>query len=244
MKRLILALLTAGSIATTASAQEPKSILWYGDINLHTVRDDVNTNTPTAVQKMTNWNISTGIGYQFNRNWTLGIMGSYGQDIQKQVNADKQIINSYKVGPFVRYSHYIGRSETFFWFSQLDFAYQGGYTSPFIGTTEDKHNGVYLGFYPALGINLGRAVCLNFNIGGLSYGSDKYDNAVSSVTTFDINFGHQANIGISKNFNTGHKMHSHHEPGDEVHHRKMDKDDDDDSAPKPKKKERSRDDDE
>jgi hypothetical protein len=40
-------------------------------------------------------------------------------------------------------------------------------------------------------------------------------------------------------------MHSHHEPGDEVHRRKADKmEDEDDAAPKPKKKERSRDDDE
>jgi hypothetical protein len=53
------------------------------------------------------------------------------------------------------------------------------------------------------------------------------------------------NVGISKNFNCGHKMHSHHEPGDEVHRRRADKiEDEDDAAPKPKRKERNRDDDE
>ncbi len=246
MKRLILALLTAGSIATTANAQEPKSILWYGDINLHTVRDSVNTTTGNAgrVQKTTNWNITTGVGYQFNRNWTLGMMLSWGQDATKTVNAQHTTDNMYKVGPFARYSRYIGRSETFFWFTQLDFTYQGGYTTHEGDPAYNKHNGIYVGFYPALGVNMGRAVCLNFNIGGMNYATDKYTTAVYSINTFNLNFGRQVNIGISKNFNTGHKMHSHHEPGDEVHHRKMDKDDDDDSAPKPKKKERSRDDDE
>jgi hypothetical protein len=38
MKKLILALLAAGSIAS-ANAQQPKSILLYGDLNLATVRD-------------------------------------------------------------------------------------------------------------------------------------------------------------------------------------------------------------
>jgi hypothetical protein len=53
------------------------------------------------------------------------------------------------------------------------------------------------------------------------------------------------NFGISKNFNCAHKMHAHHEPGDEVHHRTIDKmEDEDDDAPKPKRKQRSRDEDE
>ena len=238
MKRLILALLTAGSIATTANAQEPKSILWYGDVNLHTVRD-------SSLNKMTNWDVTSGVGYQFNRNWTLGINIMWGQDATKDKNAIHTTINHYRVGPFARYSRYIGRSETFFWYSQLDFNYQGGYTTHEGDPAYNKHTGIYVGLYPALGINVGRAVCLNFNIGGINYATDKYTTAVYSENTFNLNFGHQVNIGISKNFNTGHKMHSHHEPGDEVHHRKMDKsDDDDDSAPKPKKKERSRDDDE
>jgi hypothetical protein len=53
------------------------------------------------------------------------------------------------------------------------------------------------------------------------------------------------NIGISKNFGCGHKMHSHHEPGDEIHRRKLDKmEDEDDAAPMPKRKQRNRDEDE
>lgn len=251
MKRLILALLTVGTVATSANAQEPKSILWYGNANLQTVR-------AANQSKTTNWNVTSGVGYQFNRNWTLGMNISWGQNAYKSPSAEHTTQNMYKIGPFARYSRYIGRSETFFWFTQLDFNYQGGYTTNEGNPAYNKYTGVNIGMWPALGINLGRAVCLNFNIGGMDYGTSKYNDplrndvfgnapagVVYSTNTFNFNFGRQMNIGISKNFNCGHKMHSHHEPGDEVHHRKMDRsDDDDDSAPKPKRKERNRDDDE
>ena len=238
MKRLILALLTAGTLATSANAQEPKSILLYGDINL-------TTNRNPGLYKTTDWDAMPGIGYQFNRNWTLGASIGWGQHATKDSSAHKNTDNMYKVGPFVRYSRYIGRSETFFWYSQLDFLYQGGYHTNEGNPATNKHTGIYVGLYPALGINVGRAVCLNFSIGGLNYSTDKLTTNTYSNNTFNLTFGHMWNVGISKNFNCGHKMHSHHEPGDEVHHRKMDKsDDDDDSAPKPKKKERNRDDDE
>ncbi len=237
MKRLILACLTAGTLATSANAQEPKSILLYGDINL-------TTNRNPGLYKTTDWDAKPGIGYQFNRNWTLGLAIGWGQHATKDSSAIKNTDNLYQIGPFARYSRYIGRSETFFWYSQLDLQYQGGYHTSMGDPATAKHTGIYVGLYPALGINVGRALCLNFSIGGISYATDKMSNQTYSNNTFNLNFGHEWNVGISKNFNTGHKMHSHHEPGDEVHHRKMDKDDDDDSAPKPKKKERSRDDDE
>ena len=238
MKRLILALISAGTLATSANAQEPKSILLYGDINLQTVRNP-------DLSKNTIWDAKPGIGYQFNRNWTLGISIGWGQNATKDSAGHKNTDNMYSVGPFARYSHYIGHSEVFFWYGQFDFDYQGGYHTNEGNPATDKHNGVYAGFNPALGINVGHALCLNFSIGGLNYSNDKYTTATNATNTFNLTFGHEMNFGISKNFNTGHKMHSHHEPGDEVGHRKMGKsDDDDDSAPKPKKKERSRDDDE
>ena len=63
MKKLILALIAAGSMAT-ANAQS-QSILLYGDLGLQTVRMQ-------NLDKTTNWNASPGIGYQFNHNWTVG----------------------------------------------------------------------------------------------------------------------------------------------------------------------------
>ena len=237
MKKLILALLASGTIAT-ANAQEPHSILLYGDVSLSTARN-------ANLIKTTTWDASPGVGYQFNHNWTLGLAIMWGQDATKDSAGHKSTYNNYGVGPFCRYSHYIGKSETFFWYSQLDFQYRGGYYTSGGNPADFKHNGVYVGLYPALGINVGRVLCLNFSVGGVSYSTDKYDVATYRTNEFNFWFGHQMNVGISKNFNCGHKMHSHHEPGDEVHRRKADKmEDEDDAAPKPRKRERNRDDDE
>jgi hypothetical protein len=243
MKKLILALLAAGTL-TTANAQEPHSILLYGDVGLSTTSTP-DSSSGTGTNKSTMWNAKIGCGYQFNHNWTLGLQVMWGQNATKNSADIKNTDNLYSVGPFARYSHYIGKSETFFWYDQLDFDYQGGYHTSGGNPATDKHSGVYVGMYPALGINVGRGLCLNFAIGGISYSTDKVNGATYANNTFAFSFGQQANVGISKNFNCGHKMHSNHEPGDEVHRRKADKmEDEDDAAPKPKKKERNRDDDE
>ena len=238
MKKLILALLVVAGTVATANAQEPKSILVYGDVNLNSTRN-------ADLSKQTTWDASPGVGYQFNHNWTLGLSLSWGQVANKDSTGNKNTDNLYKVGPFARYSHYIRKSETFFWYAQFDFDYAGGYHTNEGNPATNKHNGIYTGIYPALGINFGRGFCGNFSIGGLNYATDKIQDATYSTNTFNFTFGHMVNVGISKNFNCGHKMHSHHEPGDEVHRRRADKmEDEDDAAPKPKKKQRSRDDDE
>ena len=238
MKKLILALLvTAGSIAT-ANAQEPKSVLLYGDVSFNSVRHD-------NLVKNTIWDASPGVGYQFNHNWTLGLGISWGQNAVKDSAGVRNTDNMYQVGPFARYSHYIRKSETFFWYAQFDFAYAGGYHTNEGNPATDKYSGIYAGLYPALGVNFGRGVCLNFSIGGINYRTAKIADATYSTNEFNFTFGHSWNAGISKNFNCGHKMHSHHEPGDEVHRRKADRmEDEDDAAPKPKRKMRNRDEDE
>ncbi len=237
MKRLILALIAAGSIAT-ANAQQPHSILVYGDLGLQTVRSD-------SLAKTTNWHANIGVGYQFNHNWTLGIKVMWGQDAFKASTGEKNTENHYSVGPFARWSHYIGKSETFFWYDQLDFDYMGGYHTNEGNPATNKHTGIYVGLYPAIGINVGHGMALNFNVGGINYMTDKLQGAANSTNTFNFTWGTQFNVGVSRNFNCGHKMHSNHEPGDEVHRRKADRmEDEDDAAPKPKKKQRSRDDDE
>jgi outer membrane protein with beta-barrel domain len=245
MKKLILALLATGTIAT-ANAQEPHSVLLYGNAGFVSNSYDSTVGSQYGhTDKTTNWNAKIGVGYQFNHNWTLGLQVMWGQDAYKNYTGDKNTLNTYAVGPFVRYSHYIRKSETFFWYSQADFDYIGGYHTHMNAPADIKHTGVFVDLYPALGINVGRGLCLNFSIGGISYSTDKYADHVYANNTFSFDFGQQVNVGISKNFNCGHKMHSHHEPGDEVHRRKADKmEDEDDAAPKPKKKERNRDDDE
>jgi len=236
MKKLILALLAAGTVAT-ATAQEPHSLLVYGDATLGTVRN-------SDLSKNTNWDVNVGVGYQFNQNWTLGLKLMWGQDATKDNTGIKNTDNLYSVGPFARYSHYFGKSEIFFWYGQFDLDYQGGYHTNDGNPATDKHTGLYAGLFPAIGINVHRGLALNFNVGGINYATDKVQDAANSTNSFNFSFGHSVNIGISKNFNCGHKMHSHHEPGDEVHRRKAEKDDEDDATPKSKKKERNRDDDE
>ena len=243
MKKLILALLAVGTI-TAANAQEPHSILLYGDASFNTTRN-------ADLSKTTSWHATPTVGYQFNHNWTVGLDITWGQDATKTPAGIKTTNNHYAIGPFARYSHYIGKSETFFWFAQSDFNYAGGYTTSEGNAAVNKHTGVLIDLWPSLGVNVGRGVCLNFQVGGISYATDKYSNNtnptlnVNAKNTFSFDFGEQISFGISKNFNCGHKMHSHHEPGDEVHRRKADKmEDEDDAAPKPKKKERNRDDDE
>jgi hypothetical protein len=182
-----------------------------------------------------------------------GSNGALNDEFQSYANAQNIAVtsgmkftdNTYSVGPFVRYSHYIRKSEVFFWYSQVDVDYQGGYTTNEGNPANDKHTGMYVGLYPALGINVGHGMALNFNIGGINYATDKYTTANYANNSFNFTFGQMVNVGVSKNFNCGHKMHANHEPGDEVHRRKADNmDDEDDAAPKPKRKEKNRDEDE
>jgi hypothetical protein len=238
MKKLILAFLTVGAIAT-ANAQEPKSLLLYGDLGYNTVSDSL-------LNKHYIWDVTIGLGYQFSPHWTVGGNISWAQNIYKDgATFVETVDNTYKIGPFARYSHYLCNSEIFFWYAHWDFLYQGGYTTSGGDAATNKHTGIYTGIYPALGINVCRGLCLNFSIGGIGYSTDKFSNANYSSDGFNFTFGHQMNVGISKNFNTGHRMHSSHEPGEEIQRRRMEKmEDEDDEAPKPKRKERNRDEDE
>ena len=172
MKKLILALLIAGTI-TTVNAQEPKSILLYGDLNLA-------DGTDATLFKTINWDANFGIGYQFNQYWTLGANIAYGQNAQRDSAANKNTENYYKIGPFVRYSHYLNNSNIFFWFAQFEMSYEGGYHTNSAGDPSyNKHTGLYAGLYPALGMNLCKGLCLNFGIGGINYLTDKSQNTVA-----------------------------------------------------------------
>ncbi len=228
MKKLILALLMAGTI-TTVNAQEPKSLLVYGDVSLL-------DGTDANLFKTINWDANFGIGYQFNQSWTLGATVCWGQNAGRDSASNRNTENYYRVGPFARYSHYLNNSNIFFWYGQFDLQYEGGYhTNSFGDPAYNKHTGIYAGFYPALGMNLCHGICLNFAIGGISYATDKSQNsgAANPTNTFNFTFGHMMNVGISKNFNVGHKMHVNHVPGDEVRHlENASGSDDDDDAPR------------
>jgi len=225
----MLALLAVGTIAS-ANAQEG-SILLYGNAGIQSITDASKNNT-------FNWNVTPGIGYQLNQNWTVGLNLGYGQNTQKlNDSSNRNSVNSYKVGVFGRYAHAIGDSKIFTWYGQLDLGYAGQYTTDGSAAATDKASGIAADLFPALGVNVGCNWALNFSVGGISYNTLKANDAPAGIpnntqSTFNFTLGQQVNIGLSKNFG-GHKMHGHHEPGDEMRH--MDTSDDSDSGDTGKK---------
>ncbi|MEI8278808.1 MAG: outer membrane beta-barrel protein [Bacteroidota bacterium] len=228
MKKLIFALLAVGSVAA-ANAQS-NSILLYGNAGLSTYTDSASTNH-------FNWNLSPGIGYQFDQHWTIGLALSYGQMTTKVDGGDRVNNNVYSAGAFGRYTHNI--SNIFYCYGQLDMGYHGGNTTG-NAPTSNRFGGFYSSLTPAVGINIKNGYALNFSIGGVGYMTTKYDDLANGSSGFNITFGQQMNVGISKNF-ACHHMRSHHEPGEDAH--KMKEGDDDDAPSKKATKKARKDDD-
>ncbi len=218
MKKLFLVLLAAATVGS-ASAQ-PNSWLLYGNVN-------VSSETDQAKQVTTQWNITPGVGYQFDKNWTGGVNLSYGA---AKVTPDGQPastdLSSYTVGLFGRYTHNMG--STFFCFGQLDASYMSTKDNTSGGFTT---SGPVIMLWPAIGINVGKGYALNCALGGLGYSSMKSSapNATAD-NRFVLSFGQAVMIGLSKNFAC--KMHGNHKPGDDTHEMKGD----DDDAPKKHRK--------
>lgn len=224
MKKLILALLATGAFVS-ANAQAG-SILLYGNAGYSSVND-----TAKAQNNTRNWNVNPGIGYQINSCLTVGLNFGFGEQTYKTnlpgTAGDRTVMNHYNVGIFARCSHAIMGSKIFSAYGQLDLSYMGGYTTRGSVPSYDKYTGFGGDLYPAIGVNCGHGVALNFGIGGLGYSSTTYTGHSTAATSFNVTFGQQANIGVSKNFG-GHKMHGHHEPGDDT--RRMDDGDNDDNG--------------
>ncbi len=219
MKKLILALLATGAIVS-ANAQSG-SILLYGNAGVTSITDASKNNN-------FNWNVNPGIGYQFNNNWTVGLNFGFGETSRKDSGSTiRTTVNNYNVGPFVRYSHSIAGSNIFSFYAQLDLGYMGTYTTSGSLPSYNKATGFGAGLTPAISANVCHGFALNFGFGGIGFNSMKADGASNSTSTFNFTLGQQVNIGVSKNFG-GHKMHGHHEPGDDT--RRMDDGDNDDNG--------------
>jgi len=221
MRKFLLTILAAGSIA--AANAQAGSILVYGNVGITSFTNDAKAN-------MLNWNVSPGVGYQFDNHWTAGLAFNYSLDSSIKFNGanDRTKFNHWDLGVFGRYTKNL--NNIFSVYGQLDLGYESGHAV--VGSTEitgSKYNGFYAMVTPAVSVNTGWCA-LNFSFGGLGFQSYKFSGAANSNTAFTFNFGQTANIGISKNFGCGHHMHGHHEPGDDTRH--MDTNDDDDDAPK------------
>lgn len=231
MKKLLLSILAIGSFA--AAEAQPGSILAFGNVGITTVK---NTDKSNDV----NWNVNPGIGYQFDKHWTVGLVGGYASQGSKPENGKWSSTKDWNIGAFGRYTMPLG--SIFAVYGQLEAGYQNEHSS-FDGKKVDNSNlnGFYAAFAPAIGVNVYKGFALNFGFGGLGFNTLKSEVSGSNAqSTFNLTFGQQVNIGISKNFGCGHKMKGHHEPMDDTRH--MNTSDDEDSSPK--KKKASKDDDE
>jgi Outer membrane protein beta-barrel domain len=253
MKKLLFALLAVGCFSS-AMAQDPYSILLYGNLNFSSDNTSY-LSTPyngSYNVKYINWNVSPGVGYQFNDHWTLGLNLSWGQHASDSANT-KITQNMYAVGPFGRYSRYFGKSTVFFWYVQADLSYLAGYTSQGGQPSFDKYSGEGIDVYPAVGVNVGHDWCFTAHAGALSYTGYNFNNSSSNRENygkdnqhiFNFNLWNGVSVGFSKNFKTAHHAVVHHHEGGEEEHRHMNGEEEEDSAkPKHKKKTTQKDEDE
>jgi len=234
IKKSFLTVLAACSLLA-ANAQE-KSILLYGNATYSGDNIDYGSYKTTE----THWGAMPGIGYQYDKNWTIGLQGSYMQGRTPNYTGfggtvQTYISNDWSVGPFLRYAYAL--SNIFTVYGQFNIGYAGGNYQMKDVPPLATYSGFSASVAPYLGINVYKTLCLNFSVGGLGYMTQSWTHGESygrggNPNMFSLTFGQQFSVGISKNFMTGqHKMKGHAQPGDDT--RKMDtKDDDDDDAPK------------
>ncbi len=170
---------------TIASQAQTGSILVYGEAGISSSKDP-------SENKYTSWQVAPGIGYQFTKNWTAGVTGFYGKSKYNPVVGANSTESNYGAGLFARYT--VPLNSTFSIFGQAEGLYTGGEDN---GT--DEYNGFVARVFPAVRVDIGRGVALNFDFGGIQYRSTKQDGADESNTNFDVTLGGQSNFGVSIN---------------------------------------------
>ncbi|AXB56371.1 outer membrane beta-barrel protein [Flavobacterium fluviale] len=193
MKKMLLIL--ALSVFGFANAQKG-TVLVGGNIGY----TSTNREFQTGKDKISQFDFSPRVGYQFNDNWTVGgefLIGSSKSEVE---GAGESKSNDFKAGAFLRYS--VPLSETFAVFADLGAGFQNQKNTVYsaLGDNESKADGIYASITPALFINMKKGFGLNFSIGGLGYETLSFDNNGADVNSFYFNFGKTVNIGISKNF--------------------------------------------
>ena len=210
MKKLILSVLIMGSAAVAANAQAG-SVLVYGNVGYHSSKDEVGNKTRS-------YNITPGIGYQFDKNWTVGVFGSFGSDRAKTnvTNAEWQFSNNYGAGVFLRHTMPLGK--IFSIYSQLEAGYVGSTTG--ITNTSNSSltaNGFRASFMPYIGVNVWNGFAMNFSFGGVDYTTMKTSGAPNSAQAFNFTWGTQVSVGVSRNIFCG-KGHHHGHHGMKMNH--------------------------
>ncbi|MBC7937772.1 MAG: porin family protein [Rhizobacter sp.] len=189
MKKLFtLSLLMASFFASKAQSG---SVLVGGDVSYTNSKSP----NPGGDYKANNLSFNPYIGYQFNDNWTAGVVAGVLTSKQEQ-GPSEQKNTSFNAGPFVRYTKTL--SDIFTLYGQLEGRFGSGKLKN-NGTTLGENTSTAVTLFPAAFINLKNNFGLNFNFGGIGYESFKPEGGESS-NTFGISFGKVATIGISKNF--------------------------------------------
>lgn len=211
MKKLILAILAVGSVASV-QAQKPGSVLLYGNVGVHTDREVFDSGLPGSADqayRTTSWDFAPGVGYQFNKHFTAGL--HLGISTTKSTNDDMGNViketrgRDLSVGLFFRHTQVLNK--TFFLFNQANISYlNGNEVEQARGSgleNVDVYNGFGINWFPAVGINFTRCMALNFSFGGIGYNQRTWDldNTPATVTNsgFAFTFGRQFNVGISAN---------------------------------------------
>lgn len=263
MKKLILALLAVSAI-TTANAQK-NSILVYGSAGVNFSNTDLGGAAGTdADHNTSNYYIAPGIGYQFHKNMTLGLQGSYSRSKDQMLQArfnnfttsETQINSEWQLGAFYRYTQYL--SPIFSVYAQVNAGYVSGdaimKTRINAAGDEAEVNGQYDGIqaqlFPAFAINVHKGWALNFGFGGIQYRSLSAENAVGAVgfnydNSFAFTLGQQFNLTITKNIGCGKwgRRGGHAKPGG-AELRRMDTSDDSEEDSRPRRSRKNRDADE
>ncbi|MFT3935369.1 MAG: hypothetical protein QM726_17215 [Chitinophagaceae bacterium] len=190
MKKVLFVAIVLAVVSKNVNAQTG-SILVGGSIDFSSAK----TAGITSDTKTTNFAFSPTVGYQFNENWTAGLVADIGSSKTTVPNVTSTT-TVFDIGPFIRYAKSI--SNTFAVYGQL----QGAF-----GT--QKENSVRSSLadikaFPALFINFGHSFGLNFSVGGIEYNSSKPSGS-SASNEFSFTFGRAVGIGISKNFGGGKK---------------------------------------
>lgn len=211
MKKLILSALLIGTAATAVNAQSiANSVLVYGDLSYTTTKDAADNKTRV-------FDFHPGIGYQFNDYVGAGIMGNIGTN-RVRLNNQKEwnYTNTYGIGVFVRSTMRLNR--IFAMYNQLEAQYIGGATGNTGTNTTSNYNGFRASLTPAIAVYVHDGLALNFGFGGINYETTKAAGAVKGDHQFNVTWGSQVNIGVSKNLMCGRMHRKHHRGGMMMNH--------------------------
>ena len=184
MKRIVLGTLLMTGFGFASHAQKG-SILVYGTLGAHSIKEPND-------DKTTELSINPGIGYQFSEHWTAGIAGGFGHAKFEPSSGKDQKSNMYRAGGFGRYTHIF--NNIFSLYGQGDVYYHG------LKIEDVKSNGFGVALTPVVGINVSNGFALNISFGGMSFETIKIKDADNPTKTFDVNFGKNVAIGVSKSF--------------------------------------------